>query len=176
MDGVASLRPYPVEVDFGGWSFRVEALPAADWIEAIVSPDGGALFPGLLRDSVLERDVWRIMGRGESSAAELVEAARDMVTTAGGRPWWEVDRLVRSAMHPDVRALVLGNLGMRGLDPNKISLGLFCDAVYALLVRNADDQQRMRIDMELRAVPAEVDDGEDFEAEFLANLADRGGD
>jgi hypothetical protein len=179
VDGVASLRPYPIEVEFAGWVYTVDALPAADWVEAILSPHGGALFPGLLRDPERERQVWRSLATGEGDSGELIEATREMVSEAAGRPWWEVDRLVRSALHVDVRAVVLGKLGMRGLDPGRISLGLFCDAVYALLIENADQGQRMRIDMELRqpppdASPEQVIDPEDFEREFMANLDDRG--
>lgn len=169
MDGVASLRPCPVDVELGGWIYTIPALPAADWIEAVLS---GAIFPGLLRDRATERDVLQLLANDGATTDELVEANRAALEVAAGYPWWTADRLVRSAMHEKVRPVLLGSLFGDGLALRSLSLGAFCDAVYARAVAGLDDEKRGELDAELNLPPAEaadeVWDDEAAEADFLA--------
>lgn len=169
MDGVASLRPCPVDVELGGWVYTIPPLPAADWIEAVLD---GAIFPGLLRDRATERDVLSLLAQDEATTDELVEANRAALEVAAGRSWWSADRLIRSAMHEAVRPVLLGSLLGDGLSLRSLSLGAFCDAVYARAVYGLDEDKRGELDAELNLPPAEAadelwDDAE-AEADFLA--------
>lgn len=169
MDGVASLRPCPVDVELGGWIYTIPALPAADWIEAVLE---GTIFPGLLRDRTTERDVMSLLARNEATTEELVEANRAALEVAAGRSWWSADRLIRSAMHERVRAVLLGSLFGDGLNLRSVSLGAFCDAVYARAVYTLEEDRRGELDAELNLPPAEAADelwdDDEAAADFLA--------
>lgn len=179
-DPIASLRPAPIDVEFGEWTYTIPQLPAVDWIEAVLTARAGSIFPALVGDQEVTREVWLALARGEASTDDLIACARAAVGAAGGRPWWEVDRLIRAATHENTRAVVLGNLARGGFDLGRVSLGMFCDAVYSYCVQNADEQQRFQLDAELRTPPPEatedelMGDEEDYAAEFLAMVGDRG--
>lgn len=178
-DATASLRPRAVDVEFAGWLYRIEVLPAADWIEAIQSGDLAAVFPGLLRDRELEYEIWSTLVDGSATEADLVAAAHAAIGSAAGRSWWEAQRLVTAAMHERTSAVVLGSLARSGFDLQTRALAAFLDAAYSFAVQNAGEEQRMRLDIELRTPPSGVDEGEwysdeEAEADFMAALGDTG--
>lgn len=167
---VVSLRPRAVEVALGDWVYTIPARPAVDWVEAVLDPDGLAIFPGLTEgdDGEAYEDVITGLARGTMTGQEIAEAARDAVGAAAGRPWWVADRLIRSAMHPDVSAVVHGRLALAGIDLERVSLGAFCDAVYALCIENmGEEAQRREFESDLNRPPAGVD---------VEELADGAGD
>jgi hypothetical protein len=181
VDAFASLRPFPVDVELTtGWVYTIPALPAADWIEAVLTAEGGALFPGLLRDGEYEAEVWQALTRGELPLEEMVSTARAALSAAAGRDWWVADRLIRSAMHDSTRANILGGMVRSGLDVTTISLAMFCDSVLSYVLQNADEGQRFQLEAELGTPPPEateeelMGDEEEYEAEFLATVGDRG--
>lgn len=181
-DATASLRARAIEVQLGGWVFTIEALPAADWIEAIQLGDLAAIFPGLLRDRELEGEVWTLLVEDVVTREELVAAAHAALSAAAGRPWWQAQKLVAAAMHERASAVVLGNLVRAGFDFGTRPLAAFLDAAYSFAVQDRDQQSRMRLDIELRTPPpgvdvAEIDamfPDEEAEAEFMAALGDTG--
>lgn len=181
-DATASLRPRAVEVQLGDWLFVIEALPAADWIEAIQIGDLAAIFPGLLRDRELENEVWTLLVEDEVTREDLVVAAHGALSAAAGRPWWEAQRLVAAAMHERASAVVLGSLVRSGFDFGVRSLAAFLDAAYSFAVQDRNEESRMRLDIELRTPPPGVEIEEvdamfpddEAEAEFMAALGDTG--
>jgi hypothetical protein len=181
-DATASLRTRAVEVELGGWVFTIDALPAADWIEAVQIGDLAAIFPGLLRDRALENEIWTLLMEGAITREDLVMAAHGALSTAAGRPWWEAQRLVSAAMHERASAVVLGNLVRAGFDFGTRPLAAFLDAAYSFAVQDRSEESRMRLDIELRTPPPGVDVEEvdalfpddEAEAEFMAALGDTG--
>lgn len=173
---VVSLRPRAVEVECGGWVYTIPVLPAIDWIEAVLDPDGLAIFPGLMDDGgEAYEDVITGLSTGEITGEEVAGIARDALGAAAGRPWWVADKLIRSAMHPEVATLVHGRLKRDGFDFERESLGAFCDAVYALCVENLHEEgAKDRFDFQLSSPPAGVDIEqamEGAEGDFMAALA-----
>lgn len=159
--------------------FRIDPLPAADWIEAILTEDLAAIFPGLLRDRGLEGDVWAMLLDGTAGRDELVSAAQHALAGAAGRSWWEAQRLVHAAAEVRAKPVIFGALVRAGFDFQVRSFSAFLDAVYSFAVEGATDEARLRMDTELRSPPPGVDEqdvysDEEAEADFLLALGDSG--
>jgi hypothetical protein len=157
VDAGAALRPAEIEVRLGDWIYTIAALPAADWIEAILSEDVGAIVPGLLEpeDQV---DVWREFLRGNVTRAELQNAWRDAIAAASGQPWWQCARLVMSAADRESWPVVHGKLAMRGVDLDRISLGAFYNAVYFMIMESEQDEaKRSELEFRISTPPPGVD-------------------
>lgn len=178
MDALVSLRPVEIDVEAGEWVWTIPALPAADWLAAVLANEAGSIFPGLL-DPDLRADVWAQVAAGRITMDDLVECARHALEAAAGRSWWSADRLVRVAMDDTVRARVVGEMAGSGLDLERISLGLFCDAIWGrMLAGVTEDMDRLRLEAELNTPPAGINpeelEEEDDEEEFLRHVGDRG--
>jgi len=178
-DASASLRPRAVEVELAGWVFTIAPLPAADWVEAVQARDLAAIFPGLLRDRELENDVWTMLIEGAITREDIVSSAHSALTAAAGRDWWIAERLIAAAMGERASALVLGALVRDGFDFDRRPLGAFLDAAYSFAMEGRDEEQRLRLDMELRNPPSGVNEeewypDEEAEEDFVASLGDRG--
>lgn len=181
-DATASIRAREVEVEIGGWIFGIEALPAGDWIEAVLTGDLAAIFPGLLRDRALEGDVWTLLLDDTITRDQLIAAAHGALADAAGRTWWEATRLIAAASNEKGKAVIFGRLIRDGFDFGVRPLGAFLDAVYSFAVEDTNEDQRLRLDMMLRTPPAGVDveeidalySDEDAEADFMAALGDTG--
>lgn len=161
-DPIAALRPVAVDIQLGEWEYTIPALPAARWIEAILDRDGMAIVPNLLGNDD-RRDIAHRWLVGELDADEIAKAARAAIGVAAGLPWWQAVRFVATATGDRQRPVVLGDFARRGVDLHRISLGAFCDAVYALAVANASEEERQRLDAELSVPPAGLD-AEDLDA------------
>lgn len=174
-DPIAALHPCAVDIQLGGWEYTIPALSAARWIEAVLDPDGLAIVPGLLGIED-RRDVLGQWVTGAFSPEEIAETARAALGAAAGRPWWQAAKLIYSACDERAWPIISGTFA-RGTDLDKIGIGAFCNAVWALAMRNADEQERARLEAEMSIPPAGVDLDEllDEEAEaeaFAADLAE----
>ena len=174
-NGVAALRVWPVVVDLGGVTYRIAPLPAIRWIVPLVDDDWFAIVPGMLDPT--DRCVDDALDAGEITYEDCIRAARNAVDAVAGIPWWSAIRLVRSVLDaPDV----IGELVLRGVDAQTVSLGAFVQAAYRVFTRDADKRQRAKIDRDLESVPTglTVADRWDPEAEasgFEAMMLQRGG-
>ena len=175
MDPVAALRPYPIDVQLGPWIYTIPELPAADWIEAVVNPDGGSIVPGLM-DEATQRDVWRCMLRGEIHPDEIREGWRYALGAAVGQTWWAAARLILSAADPDAWPVIHGRLMRDGLDLTRVSVGAVWNAIYYIGLEGCEDQTaRTKFEFDLTLAPPDVEVDEqlaasDPAADFLANI------
>lgn len=173
-DPLAVLRPVPIEVDLGGATYTVPPRWADDWLAALAADHGGGIIPGLLDDD--ERaEVWFRYAAGELDDDELVAASRAVLEVAGGRPWWEVARLVQGAMQPQTWASFAGQI-FQGRPAAEMSLGELVNFIYATALAGAADQaERSSFESQLAALPDGVDpdellDDDEEEAAMLADL------
>lgn len=153
MDAAAGIRPCEIDVTLGGVTYVVPALPAADWIIAIIG-EPGALLPGLLSADD-QREIYHRILRGTLDVEEINTAWRALMTAATGRSWWSATRLCNSAADPQAWPNVHGRLLTAGIDLDKVSIGAFCNAVFFMIMTSSeDDAERSRHQFELELVPA----------------------
>lgn len=170
-DAEAGLRCWPVVVDLADRTWTVPALPAADWMAAVLA---GWLdvIPGLATDSAALDD---LLDDGAIGYTDCVTAARDALEAAAGCRWWTALRLVHAVCDWDG---IGGELLLRGINPGVAPLGQVLAAAYRVATRHADPAQRARIDLELdkppAGVPAAVWFDEDAAAEAFMALASAG--
>ena len=148
MNGLAALRCWPVAVELGDIVCTIPPRPALAWLLPIIDQDWLEIVPGML-DSV-DSTVDRLLAEHLISAEDCAVAARDAVSTATGMPWWSAVRLALAIVDtPEIAAELL----LCRIDFEMISIGGLVQAVYRLLVREADTKQRSKIDSQLRQPP-----------------------
>jgi hypothetical protein len=174
VDAVVGLRPCAVDVTLGGVVYTVPALPAADWLAAIVG-EPGAILPGLLPHDD-QREIHRRVLRGQLDLEEVNGAWRELLGVACGRTWWSASRLCMSASDPDAWPVVHGRLLTSSIDLDVVSVGALCNALFFMMLNNcADDEERHRVRFELELpppgeVPEEVDQTANAE-NFMAAIS-----
>lgn len=175
MDPLVGLRPVEVIVELGEYEYTIPPLPAADWIAAVLTTDGGSIVPGLL-NAADQRDVWSAFVVGDFDGDELADVERAALEVAAGRPWWEADRLVRSLAAQENWPTLHGELMLRGLDLAVLPLAAALNAIYALIRKmiSHDEAALARFDANLAYIPPGVDvetlpttDEDDFRAMML---------
>lgn len=160
----------------GGRDFEVPPLPAARWLEVLLSPqiDPEAWFPGFC-DPEIEMAVWQMLDEGVASREEFETAVWETLEQISGRRWWITLRLCASVrIHWE---WVGGVFALRGLDAGRVSLGCWLDAAYktmldGILERSQDLKKVGDWNRALTTAPAgkvQVDDKENGDA-FLAAL------
>lgn len=101
---------------------------------------------------------------GELSPDTARDAAHELLEAETGQRWWVALKLAYSSATPTV----LGELTLSGVDPTRVSFGMWCAAVYRILTRNCDAKEKSKIEFELELPPDGYeeawDDGNDYEA------------
>lgn len=168
-DPLALLRLWGVRVKVGGYDWAIPPLPAADWIEAILT---GSVIPDLVpgeAGSVLSQ----MIVAGLVSSDELRDSSREAIRDAAGRDWWEVIRLIGLFdQDPD---WIGGQLFRRGFDFEARSIGAYCATVYATAVAGMEKKDKVKFDYQLSLPPVdEVANDEDaLSAAFMAAMQQR---
>lgn len=149
----AAFRTGPLEIDHREVRYVFPHRSAAEWM-ALVSEQ---TWPFDLVQSMEFESYERMLDAAETGqfeAADVLPLARAVLAAAGGRPWWEVQRLCNVAVSGDGR--LLGALVLHGADPARLSLAAFCAAVWARLTENQDATGIMKAEAELQIPPPEV--------------------
>lgn len=178
MDYRAAFAPAPVDIQLGEWEYTIPALPASEWIEAIASRDLTRIVPGLLAPADRD-DVEMEYMQTHLDPEDIARVAREAIQEAGGRHWWEVQRLIDSSTHRDLWTLAFGRLILAGFDFEHRSLGAFIAALYTVThdLFGNDDTRRTQFETELAMPPEGVDlddliDDAEEAADFEADLAE----
>ena len=154
-DALAALEIWGFEVELGGETFAVPPLPAAQWFVAILTEDVPLpLIPGLMSGADEER-ITDMLLDDTINADLIVTRSRELLTAAGGRPWWEVDRLIRSSAAS--WHIIGGELTRLGVDLGSVPLAAALNAIYVICVRTMDEQERNKFDIDLRLPPVGVE-------------------
>lgn len=175
VDPVASLRPADIDVEVGDWEYTVPALTAAEWIELMAGGGIPAIVPGLLGTED-RMGVMRDYLDGNITKQDLEDACRRVLEVAGGRKWWEVERLVDSAIRGDVWPTIHGQLVLKGVDLDRLTLAGFVNAVWVMALQNCQkESEKQALEWELtKPPPGFVDEMEETdESEFESILAEQ---
>jgi hypothetical protein len=184
MEALAALRLWAYEVSFPRivdadgipHMFRIEPLPAADWLIATFDPGRLAYLPGLLSDAESERLI-EALHVGEVTHDELVEANRDALEEMSGWPWWSASKLM--AVLYQQFDMVGGLLVLSGMDLRTQPLGAVLAAVNAKVLEFQSKEERAKWLNELAMPPASKLDPDNWDEEAaeraLEMLMARGG-
>jgi hypothetical protein len=107
---------------------------------------------------------------GAISEEEIHEAALEVIKEVSGRDWWWTLHLLWSVT--GAWLVIYGQMVGKGIDPTRIPLGAFLDAMYLTCVQNMDKQQRSEFDRMLEKPPpgVEFEEAVDVDAESAAFL------
>lgn len=137
VDPIASMRCWAIDLEVGGRTFTVPALPAVDWWPVLVDMD-----PTKIIDMVEPgpEDIGDLLLSGEIMAGELGEALTDALTEAAGRSVHVsfVLAALANAQWPEVN----GHLVQRGFRWDVMPLGAALDAIYAVAIGGLGKEDR----------------------------------
>lgn len=155
VDLLGLLRPTQVGVTVAGHGFILQASSAAQWLGAIATDVEGlyGIVPGLIADDDLDR-MQELMAAHPDIEQRWFYAARTALGRAAGRDWWWAHNLSRKAL--GIWIYINGILLRQNVDAKTCPYPDWLDACYTLLWQGADEEGRMRLDMELGARPRGV--------------------
>lgn len=161
IDALPSMRCWAVEVDIAEETYRIPALPAADWLIAI-SVSFTRVVPGML-----EGDIEGLLDRvtyGDVPYAEIRDASRDAITQVTGMKWWAATRLIYYlGSH---WGTVGGALLSRGVDLSRHSIGAVLTSTYRILLENCkNEQERVKLDFALERPPSGIPISQMYDAQ-----------
>lgn len=164
-NGLAAMRCWPVNVELGGEVYTIPAQPAIVWLVPMVDQDWLGIVPGLLRvdgDEVDEQ-----LSNATITVSDCELAAKDAISAATGMTWWAAVRLALAvAETPEV----VGELVLHQVDASVVSVGALLQAVYRMMVRDADKKQRTKIDHDLMSVPPGISAIHRYDPEVAGEL------
>lgn len=137
VDPAASVQVWAIEIDLGGRTFEVPALPASAWLPVLL--DGNPLMVLDLMDSTpVDGDVDSLILSGQVPPDELVEATTIAIEQAAGREFNAAFVLAQVARTQ--WPLISGVLAERGFRWDEAPLGAALDAIYAIVVKHLTEE------------------------------------
>lgn len=143
------LRPGPVTVRVGPLSAVVGAAWADEWLIALEDGHLSNVVPAMLDDGADE--VTEGLLACTVTSAHLAAAAKEAITEAAGRPWYEVIRLVQYSAKDGGK--LTAALILDGIRPGETTIGLWCAAVVSYVSARLDEMKLMQFEADLRIPP-----------------------
>ena len=135
VDPLASMRCWALELELGGRTFDVPALPAADWWPVLVSGDLSQILDFAVSTS---GDLDDLLLTGEVTQDQLAQALTDAVEETAGRPLHASTVLASLAsMH---WTTINGELAKHGFRWDVMPLGAALDAIYLIAVNGIPEK------------------------------------
>lgn len=135
VDPLASMCCWPAEVDIGGQTYQIPALPAARWWPALAEAD-------LFRVLELIPDGAEIEDRlfsGSLTSDDLAQSLTDVIEEMTGRPLMPSMLLAGAAAgHWPV---IGGSLARSGFRWDVMPIGAALDAIYSVITENMDEKK-----------------------------------
>lgn len=152
VDLLAALRPSAVSVTVAGIGFTLDASTASHWLGAMALDLDNlyGIMPGLIADDDLDT-MHEVMATHPDIADRWRYAAQVALGRAAGRDWWWALNLSRKALGTWI--YTNGILLRQNVDAKTMQLGDWMDACYSLYWQNANEEERMKLDMSLSMRP-----------------------
>lgn len=138
VDPLASMRCWAIEIQLGGRTFEVPALPAVDWWPVLISGDLGQVLDFILSDPDDPSNIDELLLSGTLTREELAEALTDAVEEAAGRSFHAA--LVIATVAVNHWGVINGTLAQCGFRWDEQPLGAALDAIYAVVVGRLDKE------------------------------------
>jgi hypothetical protein len=169
VDGAACIVPRSVAVELGGREFRIPAAPAAPWMLTLLEGGWADIVPGMLVGDGLDA-LHDDIADGVVTTEQCEQAARDVVSTVAGCPWWSAAKLLHSAAADPA---AMGELRMSGADPEVVPLGAALVALYRIYTRDKEKKDIAKLDAELDKLPPGVSAAERYDPAVAADAFER---
>lgn len=143
VDPAASVRIWALEIDLGGRTFDVPALPAAHWFPILL--EGNPLLVlKLIEEGPDDDELDDLLLSGQLAPDELLESLTVAIEQAAGRTFHASFVLAQVAALQ--WASVSGLLAERGFDWESRPLGAALDAIYTTVVKHLDKDALARFE------------------------------
>lgn len=155
VDILALLRPSEVVVAVGGRPFTLAAATASQWLGAIALDMDtlAGIMPGLVADEDLPAMV-ALMEAHPDIEDRWLHAARTALGRAAGRDWWWALNLTRRSLQGWM--YINGILLRQNVNARDTSFPDWLDACYTMLWQGCDQEQQVKLDLELSMRPRGV--------------------
>jgi hypothetical protein len=140
VDPIASMRIWAIEIQLGGRTFDVPALPAADWFPVLMAGDPSQILDLLRSDPLDSENLDELLLTGAVAGADLGQALVDAIEEVAGRSFHAAFVLasVAAANWPSIN----GRLAERGFRWDLMPLGAALDAIYSIVTNGLDKDPR----------------------------------
>lgn len=165
LDPSWSVRPWPVQFEFAGEWFEIEALPAADWLAVFVAPSFQPL--DLILTLLDFEQAHRFSDLLIDCDADLDQLVLDIVATVTARKWWIAFNLFGVAIRSWQS---LGAAMLQRTDATRVSIAAWLDIFTALLAEMAKPESATMLFMQIE-LPPEGEESDPFEMEVAQFLS-----
>lgn len=138
VDPLASMRCWAIELELGGRTYDVPALPAVDWWLVLVSGNLSMILDFVVSTPDDPFNLDDLLLEGKIDAAELGEALNDALEAAAGRAFHPA--FVLAVVASNQWAAVGGEMVRRGFRWDVQSLSAALDLIYAVIVSSLDKE------------------------------------
>lgn len=141
VDPSASMRVWAVEIELGGRTFDVPALPAADWFPVLAEGDPMRVLD-MIESSSDGPDLDDMILNGQVTGEEIIESLIEAIEEVAGRPFHTA--VILAAFSSAQWANIGGELARRGFRWDVMSIGAALDALYLTIVERVKSDQLPR--------------------------------
>lgn len=143
VDPAASVQCWALEIDLGGRTFDVPALPASAWFPILL--DGNPLLVlTLIEDGPGDDELDDLLLSGQLGRDELMEALTVAIEQAAGRTFHAAFVLAQVAAMQ--WAAISGSLAERNFNWSTMPLGAALDAIYTIVAKHLDKDAQVRFE------------------------------
>lgn len=154
-DVFRSLRPASVTVTCFEQPWELSLNNAYQWVGALgwdLDTLTG-IFPGSIADDDLD-SMWAASVQYHDADRRWLNAARVALGRGSGRDWWWALNLSKRCLQgwPYINGILL----RQGVNAQQLGFPDWLDAAYSLLWERADEEGKMKLDLELSMLPVGV--------------------
>jgi hypothetical protein len=141
VDPSASMRTWAVEVELGGRTFEVPALPAADWFPVLAEGDLLRVVD-MIESTTDGPDLDDMILAGQVTGEEITQVLTEVIEEVTGRPFHTA--VILAAFSASQWPSIGGELARRGFRWDVMPIGAALDALYLTIVERVKPDQLPR--------------------------------